>query len=225
MIFFSPSILAADFGQLGEQIRQTERAGAQFLHIDVMDGLFVPSISMGMPVIKSLRKETRQLFDVHLMIREPIRYIEEFAKSGADYITFHLESCQDAQAVIDQIHACGKKAGLAINPGTEVTAVVPYLESIDMLLVMSVEPGFGGQAYLPQSTQRLRQASALIKERGLSTLLQVDGGVDKNTVDLVLQGGANMIVAGSSVYRGDPCENTRWFMEHFAAWEEKNGEK
>lgn len=222
MIFFSPSILAADFGQLGEQIRQTERAGAQFLHIDVMDGLFVPSISMGMPVIKSLRKETKQLFDVHLMIREPIRYIEEFAKSGADYITFHLESCQDAQAVIDLIHACGKKAGLAINPGTEVTAVIPYLESIDMLLVMSVEPGFGGQAYLPQSTQRLSQASALIKERGLSTLLQVDGGVDKNTVDLVLQGGANMIVAGSSVYRGDPYENTRWFMEHFAAWEENH---
>ncbi len=222
MIFFSPSILAADFGQLGEQIRQTERAGAQFLHIDVMDGLFVPSITMGMPVVKSLRKETKQLFDVHLMIQDPIRYIEEFAKSGADYITFHLESCRDAQAVIDQIHACGKKAGLAINPGTEVTAAIPYLETLDMLLVMSVEPGFGGQAYLPKSTERLSRASALIKERGLSTLLQVDGGVDKNTVDLVLQGGANIIVAGSSVYRGDPYENTRWFMEHFAAWEENH---
>ncbi len=222
MIFFSPSILAADFGQLGEQIRQTERAGAQFLHIDVMDGLFVPSISMGMPVIKSLRKETKQLFDVHLMIKDPIRYIEEFAKSGADYITFHLEACQDPGAVIDKIHACGKKAGLAINPGTEVEAAAPYLERLDMLLVMSVEPGFGGQAYLPQSTQRLAQASAMIRERGLSALLQVDGGVDQHTVDLVLQGGANMIVAGSSVYRGDPYENTRWFMEHFAAWEEEH---
>lgn len=223
MIFFSPSILAADFGRLGEQIRQTERAGAQFLHIDVMDGLFVPSISMGMPVIKSLRKETEQLFDVHLMIREPIRYIEEFALSGADYITFHLEACQDPGAVIDEIHACGKKAGLALNPGTEVMAAIPWLERIDMLLVMSVEPGFGGQAYLPQSTDRLRQASALIRERELSILLQVDGGVDKNTVDPVLEGGANMIVAGSSVYRGDPYENTRWFMEHFAAWEKNKG--
>ena len=147
----APSILSADFKILGEQIRQTEEGGAGYIHFDVMDGIFVPSISFGMPVLSSIRGLTSQVMDVHLMVTEPVRYVKEFAKCGADIITVHLEACKDPAATLDEIHDCGAKAGISIKPGTPVEALQPYLDQADMFLIMSVEPGFGGQAFIPES--------------------------------------------------------------------------
>lgn len=206
-------------------MQETKRAGAQYAHIDVMDGLFVPSISFGMPVIRSIRRESDLVFDVHLMVVEPERYIREFAASGADIITFHLEATKDAGTVIEAIRAQGKRVGLSIKPATPVEAVLPYLDRIDMLLVMTVEPGFGGQKYLPASTERIRRARTLIGERNLDVDVEVDGGITKDTIDTVLEAGANVIVAGSSVYGGDVYENTKWFMDHFAAFSRREEEE
>ncbi len=215
MKILSPSILSADFCRLGEQIELTAKGGAPYLHIDVMDGVFVPQISFGMPVLKSVRKVTDQVLDVHLMIRDPERYVEAFADCGADIITFHLESTSDPEAVITKIRQCGKKVGISIKPGTAVDAVVPYLGQVDMVLLMTVEPGFGGQKYLPVSTERIRTLRALIDENsaGNHVDLEVDGGINDATIDLVLEAGANVIVAGSSVFAGDILENTKKFNE------------
>ena len=209
MNILSPSILAADFKNLGQQIVDVDNAGAQYIHIDVMDGSFVPSISFGMPLIKSIRSATDKVFDVHLMIVDPIRYIREFAEIGADIITFHLEAAPDVNAVIDEIHSLGKRAGLSIKPGTPVKELVPYLDKVDMILVMTVEPGFGGQPFIEASYDRIKAVRAMLTERGLDTDIQVDGGITKENVRSVIAAGANVIVAGSTVYRGDAAQNTK----------------
>ncbi len=213
MNLLSPSILAADCARLGEQIEKIQKAGAQYLHIDVMDGMFVPSLSFGMCVISSLRKISDLTFDVHLMVEEPTRYVADFAKSGADIITVHLEACSNVEETLEWIHSLGRRAGLSIKPSTPIKAVEPYLDKIDMLLVMTVEPGFGGQKYLPASTQRIREARNLIQEKGLNVDIEVDGGITKENVSMVLEAGANVVVAGSAIFHGDIEENVRDMME------------
>ena len=211
----SPSILAADFSVLGEQIKEAAAAGAEYLHIDVMDGVFVPSISFGMPVVRTIRKITNIIFDVHLMIVEPERYVREFAECGADSITFHLEAAEDAEALIDQIHDLGCKAGMSIKPQTPVEAVRKYLSKLDMLLVMTVEPGFGGQKYIPESTERIRQIRQMAIELGTDLDIQVDGGITQDNVRVVLDAGANVIVAGSAVFKGSITENIQKLTAQF----------
>jgi len=210
----SPSILSADFNCLGKQIQEVEQSGARYLHIDVMDGVFVPSITFGMPVIASIRKNTSLFFDVHLMIVEPIRYVQEFAKAGADMITFHLEAARGyADVVIDKIHALGCKAGVAIKPATPVEELESYLKELDMALVMTVEPGFGGQKYIESSTEKIRRMRALLQQHGLEKDVQVDGGIYADNVSVVKEAGANVIVAGSAVFRGNIVENVRALAE------------
>ena len=207
----APSILAADFSVLGQQIKEAAGAGAEYIHIDVMDGVFVPSISFGMPLIQSIRKVTDKVFDVHLMIVEPERYVKQFKECGADSITFHLEATEDADALIDQIHALGCRAGMSIKPKTPVEVVRKYLSKIDMLLVMTVEPGFGGQKYIPESTERIRRARELADELGVDLGIQVDGGVGQDNVHVVLEAGANVVVSGSAVFHGDITDNVKRF--------------
>lgn len=211
----SPSILAADFAILGEQIKEADEAGAEYIHIDVMDGVFVPSISFGMPVIASIRKTTKKIFDVHLMIVEPERFVKEFAECGADSITFHIEATEDVDKIIDLIHDLGCKAGMSIKPRTPVEVVEKYLHKLDMLLVMTVEPGFGGQKYIPESTERIREIKRMADEQGLDLDIQVDGGITKENVQVVLDAGANVIVAGSAVFRGNISENVKAIMAQF----------
>lgn len=211
----SPSILAADFARLGEQIKEADEAGAQYLHIDVMDGVFVPSISFGMPVISAIRKVTNRVFDVHLMIVEPERYVEEFKKCGADSITFHLEATQNADETIDFIRRLGCRVGMSIKPKTPVEEVRKYLSKLDMLLVMTVEPGFGGQKYIPESTERVRQVRKMADEMGLDLDIQVDGGITVENAKIVLEAGANVIVAGSAVFHGSITENVKQYLAQF----------
>lgn len=213
MNILSPSILSADFTILGDELRCIDEAGSEYIHIDVMDGIFVPSISYGMPVIKSIRKATKKVFDVHLMITEPERYINEFVESGADIITFHVEATKDPDKVIDMIHEKGLKAGISVKPKTPLEAIEPYLEKIDMLLIMSVEPGFGGQAYIEGSTEKIRAAREMVKAHGLNTDIQVDGGINLQNLPEVLEAGANIIVAGSSVFKGDVAGNVKAFLD------------
>lgn len=213
MIHFAPSILSADFTRLQEEINDVQRGGADYLHFDVMDGMFVPSISFGMPVLKCVAKKTEMFLDVHLMIVEPERYVEEFVKSGADLVTVHLETLKEPEKVIKQIHDLGAKAGLAINPETPAEQIRPYLPIIDMALVMSVHPGFGGQSYLPGSDEKIAAVAGWIREEGLNVDLEVDGGIKLENVEKAVSLGANVIVAGSAVFYGDAADNTRRFLE------------
>lgn len=215
----APSILSADFKILGEQLKTIEAAGAEYIHFDVMDGMFVPSISFGMPVLASIKGYTEQTLDVHLMVTEPIRYVEEFVKAGADIITVHLEACEDLQATVDKIHAAGAKVGISIKPKTPVEALVPYLDQADMFLIMSVEPGFGGQAFIPESLERIKELRALLDEKDLQTDIEVDGGIYHKNVAEVLQAGANVMVSGSGVFKGDIKKNTEEFMEILKRYE------
>lgn len=215
----SPSILAADFKVLGQEMKKTEENGAAYIHFDVMDGMFVPSISFGMPVLASINDATEQFMDAHLMVQEPIRYVEAFQKAGADYVTVHLEACEDVKTTLDKIHACGMKAGLAVNPETDVKELVPYLEDVEMILIMSVHPGFGGQKFIPESLDKIREVRAMLNEKNLEIDIQVDGGIYVENVRAVLDAGANVIVAGSAVFRGDAGENTAKFMEILKSYE------
>ena len=209
----SPSLLAADFSRLAEDIRNVEEAGAQYLHLDVMDGAFVPSISFGMPVIQSLRKNSNMTFDVHLMIEDPDRYLDEFAAIGADILTVHAEACTHLDRTIQKIHQLGKKAGVALNPATPLSVIEWVLPEVDMVLLMSVNPGFGGQKYIPYVTDKIRALRAMVDGRGLETDIEVDGGVSLANVSSVLEAGANVMVAGSTVFRGDAAENVKAFLE------------
>ena len=213
MNILSPSILAADFSRLGEQIKEVEHAGAKYLHIDVMDGVFVPDISFGMPVISSIRKCTDIVFDVHLMIDRPERYIKEFADCGANLINFHLEATEDAVGAIQSIRFLGRRVGITISPETPAKAVEPYLKLVDMVLVMTVKPGFGGQKLIPECLDKVREVRAMVLEKGLRTDIEVDGGIRVDNVGLALEAGANVIVAGSAVFKNRISDNVRSFLE------------
>lgn len=215
----APSILSADFTQLGNEIRQTEDNGAAFLHFDVMDGMFVPNISFGIPVMKSIRKATRQIMDAHLMVQDPIRYVEAFRDAGADLITVHYEACPDVTKVLVKIKDMGLKVGLSINPNTPVEVVREYLELVDMILVMSVYPGAGGQKFIRESLDRIRDIRRMIQESGRDIDLQVDGGVTLDNMPEIMDAGANIFVAGSAIFSGDIGENVRKCMETFRKYE------
>lgn len=201
MIRISPSVLAADFSILGAEASRMETSGAEMLHLDVMDGMFVPNISFGAPVIRAIRKNASIEFDVHLMIEDPIRYIGDFKAAGADSITFHIEAAKEPQKVIDAIHEAGCKAAISVKPGTPIEVVYPYLESVEMVLIMTVEPGFGGQSYISEMTEKIRTLRKKCIECGLSTDIQVDGGITEKTAVEAAAAGANILVAGSAVFK------------------------
>ena len=209
MMILAPSLLAADFKNLDRELTLIQENGAEYLHFDVMDGMFVPSISFGMPVLQSIKPITKIVCDAHLMVQEPIRYVEAFAKAGADLITVHVEACEDIHATIAKIKECGCKVGVSICPETPVSAVEDLLEKIDMVLIMSVHPGFGGQKFIPESLEKIAAVRAMINEKGLNVDVQVDGGIYTHNVEDVVKAGANIIVAGSAVFNGDVAQNTK----------------
>ena len=203
MIIVSPSVLAADFSKLAEEVKKVEDAGAQYLHLDVMDGIFVPNISFGAPVIASLRKHSKMVFDVHLMITDPIRYIDDFVNAGADIITLHYESCDDPKAVVDYIRSKGVRASVSIKPATPAEVLFPMLSELDMVLVMTVEPGFGGQKLIPETIEKVRKIREYADKNGISIDIEVDGGIGGDNVKLLTDAGANVIVAGSAIFRAE----------------------
>ena len=209
----APSILAADFGNLKMQIEAADEAGAGYIHFDVMDGLYVPSISFGLPVLKSIRGITDKLFDVHLMIVDPERYIKDFAEAGADIITVHAEACKHLDATIDLIKECGAMAGVALNPATPIEEIIHVLDKVDMVLIMTVNPGFGGQKLIPYTLKKVSDLSKLCEEKGLKLDIEVDGGINTDTIDAALEAGANVIVAGSAVFKGDIRANVEALLE------------
>ena len=217
-LILSPSLLAADFTRLGEQTLAAVDAGAKYIHIDVMDGAFVPSISFGMPVIKSLRPVTDAVFDVHLMIEDPDRYLTEFKACGADIITVHAEACRHLDRTLQAIHDLGLKAGVALNPATPLCSLDWVLEKADMVLLMSVNPGFGGQRYIDYVTEKIAMLHDMILDAGLDIDIEVDGGVTVDNVRDLIHAGVNVFVAGSSVFRGDPAANTAEFIRIFGEY-------
>ena len=196
MIKISPSILSSDFSKLGYDVEKVEKGGAEYLHIDVMDGVFVPNISLGSCVQKSIRKQSKMVFDTHLMIVDPIRYIDDFHKAGSDIITIHYESCDNVEETLKKIRDLGMKAGLSINPKTPVEVIKPLIGHFDMLLIMSVEPGFGGQSFIPESLEKIKEARELLPELDI----EVDGGINADNINAVVKAGANVIVAGSAIF-------------------------
>ena len=219
MIILSPSILGADFKRLGEQVQEVAAAGAQYIHLDVMDGAFVPSISFGMPVIESLRSCTDHVFDVHMMVEEPGRYVADMKKAGADLICVHQEACVHLDRTINQIKEAGMKAAVALNPATPVETLNVILPEVDMVLLMSENPGFGGQKFIPYTLDKIRALRHMVNERGLSTRIEVVGGVTTANVRQVIEAGADVIVAGSAVFKGIAAENTKAFLEIFKDYE------
>ena len=200
MIKLAPSVLAADFSRLGEEIKKVHENGAEYLHLDVMDGMFVPNISLGPGMISSIRKVSDIVFDVHLMIQDPIRYIDDFAKAGADIITFHYEACDNHKEVIDKIHSYGIRAGMSVKPYTDADLMVPFLPDLELALVMTVQPGFGGQKFMPEAMPNLEKLNKAIRALGKEMDLEVDGGINLENASIVKERGANVLVAGSAVF-------------------------
>ena len=215
MIILAPSILGADFKRLGEQVQEVDRAGAPYIHLDIMDGTFVPSISFGMPLIESLRSCTNKTFDVHMMVEEPGRYVDDMKKAGADLICVHQEACTHLDRTINQIKEAGLMTGVALNPATPVSTLSCILEQVDMVLIMSVNPGFGGQKFIPYTLGKIRELRNLCNEKGLATRIQVDGGISPANVRDVIEAVADVIVAGSAVFKGNPTENVKTFLDIF----------
>ncbi len=208
MVKISPSILSSDYGKLSSELKRMEDCGADMLHIDVMDGHFVPNITLGAPIVKCIRKSSSLPFDVHLMISDPYKYIPDFVKAGSDIITFHVESDSDIEKTIDLILASGKKAGLSIKPKTPIETVYPYLDKLSMVLVMTVEPGFGGQSFMEDMMPKVSAVKAEIESKGLDIDIQVDGGINKDTISVAAKAGANVFVSGNAIFSSNDAAKT-----------------
>ena len=219
MYKLAPSILAADFSNLGRDVKEIENAGVEYLHIDVMDGMYVPTISFGAPIVRSLRKVSSLVFDVHLMIEDPIRLIDEFVEAGADIITAHAEACIHLHRTITAIKEKGVKVGVSLNPSTPLNVLEYVLDELDMVLLMSVNPGYGGQSFLPLTIEKIKSLKEMIDKKDLKIDIEVDGGLSTDNVHLVLDAGANVIVAGTAVFKNNISDNVHQFKEVFKKYE------